>query len=365
MGRLGAYFLFGALSLTANAGEVANVGGAPSYQSDTPSYRTPQPMTTQSYNQSSGNRRATSPTTNNSASYSSFAPAPQPVQAYVPPRYDNGAGSTGRKWDSGGGKGDHVTIGNFETDRAGKCGAGQNLWEAAGKVMSDNVIPPHMGYNLMAHGWPRISGSQNDLNCDFGHNKQSMCTSATAAAFCQHLVDLVREDHVQLTPQQIQFLNGPAVRAALNGNTFSVAKLIQSLGGASIYSAHSGGVRAVLEKAKTGDIVRFDRNNGTGHSVIYKDNDGIQFCYWTSNTRTGGVGVQCEFIGIVSEMVVSRFPGDTENLGSHIDEARKALLGFSSDQANTLSPDSVSWASDLDCPRDNSRPLAQSNFPKD
>jgi hypothetical protein len=225
--------------------------------------------------------------------------------------------------------------------------------------MSDNVIPPHKGYNLMAHGWPRIEGSQSQISCDFGPHKQSMCTSATAAAFCQHFVDLIREDHVQLSPQQIRFLNGPQVRAALNGNTFSVAKLIQSLGGASIYSARSGGVRAVLEKAKTGDIVRFDRNNGTGHSAIYKDQDGIQFCYWTSNTRTGGVGVQCEFIGIVSEMVISRFPSDTENLGSHIDEAQKTLIGFSSNQANTLGPDAVSWAADLDCPNENNRHLAQ------
>jgi hypothetical protein len=85
----------------------------------------------------------------------------------------------------------------------------------------------------------------------------------------------------------------------------------------------------------------------------------MQFCYWTSNTATRGVGVQCEYIGKVSEMVISRFPGDMENLGTHLDEARTALMGFSSTQANSIGPDSVAWASDLDCPSDDSRPLAQ------
>ncbi|MGZ3723835.1 MAG: hypothetical protein ACXVA9_12920, partial [Bdellovibrionales bacterium] len=111
-----------------------------------------------------------------------------------------------------------------------------------------------------------------------------------------------------------------------------------------------GGVRAVLNKAQTGDIVRFDRKNGTGHSAIFKEQNETQFCYWTSNGGTRGVGVQCEYIGPVAQMVISRFPDDVENLGSRLDTMRTTLLGFDSTQANSIGPESVSWASDLDCP---------------
>jgi hypothetical protein len=270
------------------------------------------------------------------------------VQPYVSPVYHNGAGETGVKWDSG----ISSETKKFDTDGEGLCGQGQDLWAAVSRVMSENVIPTHKGYNLGAVGWPKLTGGA--LKCDFAPGKQSMCTSATAAVLCQHFSDLMRAKAIQLTPEQIAFLNGIQVKAAINGNSFSVAKLIQHLGGQSIFSGQNGGVAAVLAQAQTGDILRIDRNNGTGHSTIFKELNGSQFCYWASNTATKGVGVQCEYLGAISQAVVSRFPSDLEDLGSRIDSMRKSLVGFTSAQANTLGPQSVSWAGTLDCPAEKS-----------
>jgi hypothetical protein len=333
------------LTVTANAGEFAGVGGSVPPPAPRPTYA---PPTSQTGSATAPFTHAAPTSFSNSGS--PWVPAPPPTQAYVQPSYTNGAGPTGVKWASGGSPGSSADTKKFDSVGAGHCGEGQNIWAAVATVMSENVIPSRKGYDLMASAWPKMSGSQASLKCDFGPNKQSMCTSATAAALCQHFVNLVRENHIQLSAEQIRFLNGPAVKAAINGNTFSVAKLIQHLGGASLYSARSGGVRAVLDKAQTGDILRFDRSNGTGHSAIFKELTATQFCYWTSNTGTRGVGVQCEYLGAISQMVISRFPEDVENLGPRLDEMKTALLGFTSAQANVLGPESVTWASDLDCP---------------
>jgi hypothetical protein len=105
--------------------------------------------------------------------------------------------------------------------------------------------------------------------------------------------------------------------------------------------------------------VRFDRKNGTGHSAIFKEQNATQFCYWTSNTATHGVGVQCEYIGPVAQMVISRFPDDVENLGTRLDAMRTSLLGWGSTQANSVGPESVAWVSDLDCPSSDRRSVTQ------
>lgn len=325
-----------ALLLTVNA-EVISSGDAPPSKTQTSSKR----RTQKARPNAPGESQTPDP-----SKISTYSP-----QAFVPPSYKNGAGETGVKWDSG-----TPTVKsppqNFEAPDAGKCGIGQDLWGAARKVMSETVIPQHRGYNLMAPAWPHLVSSAGDggsFHCEFGGNKQSMCTSATAAALCQHFSDLLRSKAITLTPAQIRFLNSSAVKAAVNGNTFSIAKLIQGLGGRSMFSGASGGVKAVLKQARTGDLLRFDRNNGTGHSTIFKDADDVQFCYWSSNTATMGVGVQCEYIGVISQVVVSRFPGDLNDFGAKVDNLQRTFAGFSASVANTMGTQGLSWASQLDC----------------
>jgi hypothetical protein len=266
----------------------------------------------------------------------------------------NGAGPTGTNWDSGtpgsSGQGTGATPGEFDLKGAGECGPAQDMWRAAGAVMSEGVIPSGQGYNINAPNWPKLVGSSNSLRCEFSPGKQSMCTSATAAAFCQHIADLSNSGQLNLTSRQIAFLNGPQVKAAINGNTYSVAYLFQQLGGASMQGT-GGNIQSVLSQARTGDVLRIDRSNGTGHSTIFKEIKGNQFCYWTSNKSTNGVGVQCENISSLTHVAVSRFPSDIQNLPARIDQMSSptSMGTFNHVRANKMGAGEVKWASSLEC----------------
>lgn len=286
------------------------------------------------------------------------APAvPKPALPRGNRTFKNGAGPTGNNWSSGVDNGKPGSTGarrgEFTSEGAGQCGPGQDLWEAAGKVMSAKVIPQNKNYDLMAPGWARIAGFGTSLSCEFGSGKVSMCTSATAAAICQHFADLAGTGSLTLTPQQIKFLNGPQVKAAVNGNTYSIAFLIQHLGGASIKGKGSD-IFPVLSKAKIGDLLRIDRHNGTGHSTIFQklEPSSNQFCYWSSNTLTEGTGVQCENISSLSEVVVSRFPADLGALPGKIDKATGpwGMGKLTARRANSMKESEVRWATSLECP---------------
>lgn len=265
----------------------------------------------------------------------------------------NGAGPTGSNWSTGVPSGAPGSTGArgmpFDLNGSGQCGAGQDLWRAAGAVMNEGVIPPGQGYNINAPNWPKMVGTApNQLRCEFSPGKTSMCTSATAAAICQHFADLSNSGKIQLSQSQVNFLNGPQVRAAINGNTFSVAYLFQHLGGSSLHGKGQN-IRSVLAQAKTGDVLRLDRTNGTGHSTIFKEIKGDQFCYWTSNTGTNGVGVQCENLSSLTQVVVSRFPSNLSSLPGKLDHAAREVASLNSSRANAMQASSVNWASGLEC----------------
>jgi hypothetical protein len=287
---------------------------------------------------------------------------PNPLQQILQ-QFTNGAGPTGNNWDSGTPSGSSGSTGArgipFDMVGAGQCGTGQDLWSAAKAVMDEGVIPSNQGYNINAPNWPKLTGTApNQLRCDFSPGKQSMCTSATAAAICQHFASLSNSGKMQLTASQVAFLNGPQVKAAINGNTFSVAYLFQYLGGSSLHGK-GGNIRETLAQAKTGDVLRIDRNNGTGHSTIFKEIRGDQFCYWTSNTGTNGVGVQCENISALTQVVVSRFPADVAAVPARIDQMASSLRGLNTTAANGMQASSIRWASALDCKRDDGPVLHQ------
>lgn len=263
--------------------------------------------------------------------------------------YENGAGPTGNNWGSGDQSTGATPGGDFSMEGAGLCGPGQDLWTAAGNVMKNNVIPQGQGYDMGATGWAKLS-QPGGRDCSFGPGKQSMCTSATAAAFCQHFADLTNSHGLKLTDSQIAFLNGSQVRAAINGNTYSVALLFQHLGGASLEgTAAKGNIQNVLSQAKTGDVLRIDRNNGTGHSTIFQGIRGDKFCYWTSNRGTNGVGTQCENISSLTTAVVSRFPSDLSQIPGRIDQMRSSLGSLTIGKANATKASEVKWAQTLEC----------------
>lgn len=267
--------------------------------------------------------------------------------------FANGAGPTGNNWSSGipnGSPGSSGAIrGKFDMVGTGQCGAGQDMWRAAGAVMSEGVIPEEQGYNIGAPNWPKLVGTApNSLRCDFGPGKQSMCTSATAAAFCQHFADLGNSGKVNLTASNVAFINSAGVKAAINGNTFSMAYMLQQIGGTSLHGTGSN-IRSVLAQAKTGDLLRLDRTSGTGHSTIFKEIKGDQFCYWTSNTGTNGAGVQCENISSLQQIVVSRFPSDLKTLPAKIDQAASTLGALNSTRANSMKASQLQFATSLEC----------------
>jgi hypothetical protein len=270
--------------------------------------------------------------------------------------FTNGAGPTGNNWNSGTPSGSPGSTGArgipFDMVGAGLCGQGQDIWSSAKAVMDEGVIPPNQGYNINAPNWPKLTGTApNQLRCDFSPGKQSMCTSATAAAICQHFASLSNSGKMQLTAAQVAFLNGPQVKAAINGNTFSVAYLFQHLGGSSLHGKGAN-IREVLAQAKTGDVLRIDRTSGTGHSTIFKEIKGDQFCYWTSNTGTNGAGVQCENISSLSQVVVSRFPADVAAVPARIDQMVSGMHALNSTSANAMQASSIRWATALDCKRE-------------
>jgi hypothetical protein len=222
-------------------------------------------------------------------------------------------------YDSEGSEG--ATIGDMSAPTAGQCGSAQNLWEAAGNVTKENVIPAGSGYNMGAPNWPKLVKSGERFEVDFGPGKQSMCTSATAAAFYQHLADLANRGELQLDTRELNFLNTSRVaHNAFNGNTYSAALFYSYLGGRSIVGTRGAGdIRSKLEQAKPGDILKFDRVSGTGHSTVFKGIEGDKFCYWSSNTRTRGPGVQCESISSLVDVSISRFPADPDKIPERLD----------------------------------------------
>lgn len=194
-------------------------------------------------------------------------------------------------------------LSNNKDPRACSTG-GVSLWSSALNVVSDSVIPQGGGYNMGAGGWPKISSDGSDV--EFEPGSQSMCTSATASAFAQYIADL--NGQVDFTPEQIKYINGPIFREAFNGNTYSVAYLNQQLGGKNAIGTGAAGVKSALLKAKPGDIMKFDRSNGTGHSTIFQEIRGDKVCYWSSNRGTKGPGTQCESMTKFTNVAVSRLP---------------------------------------------------------
>jgi hypothetical protein len=274
--------------------------------------------------------------------------SPSPQDISKPPGsqgpFSNGAGPTGTNWYSGD-QSTGATPGTFDMNGSGMCGDGQDMWKAVGNVMQKGVLPPNQSYNINAPNWAKISPAGD--SCNFGPGKASMCTSATAAAFCQHISDLTAKG-LRLTPQQIEFLNGPQVKALINGNTFSMAYLYQYLGGASLHGS-GGNIQSVLAQAKTGDVLKIDRTNKTGHSTIFKEVKGNQVCYWSSNTATRGTGVQCENISSLTNAVISRFPSDLGAIPGRIDQMRSSIAGINASQANAMKAGQVKWAAKLEC----------------
>ena len=226
------------------------------------------------------------------------------------------------------------------------------MYTSAISVMKDRIIPSGAGYNIGSANWPKISSDGGQASVNFGGgNKTSMCTSATATAFLKHIADLVNSGQLKLNDKQLQFLNGSAVRNALNGDTNSVAVLYNYLGGKSMQADSISSIRKVLSQAKKGDVLKIDRFNKTGHSTIFKGMRGNQFCYWTSNTATGGTGERCESISELQDVVVSRFPANLSDIPVGIDNMMKSgnLASLLRSSTTHVSNKNIQWASSLDC----------------
>lgn len=117
--------------------------------------------------------------------------APQSQQPPAP-QYSTGAGPTGTNYDTSGGTSSGATIGTFDMNASGLCGPAQDMWRAAANVMHKGTISPGKGYDIDSANWPKLSAAGD--SCNFGgSSKTSMCTSATAAAFCEHISSLMSQ----------------------------------------------------------------------------------------------------------------------------------------------------------------------------
>lgn len=224
---------------------------------------------------------------------------------------------------------------------------GVSFWNSTLSVVNESVIRGGSGYDMSATGWPKITSGARQV--DYPRSSKSHCTSATAAAFMQYITDLVAQGKLKLTSAQINFLNGEQVRAAFNGNTYSVAYFNQRLGGQNILGIGSQSeIMKALRQAKPGDTLKFDRRNGTGHSTIFQEIRGNKVCYWSSNRKTNGPGLQCESISSLTSAAVSRFPS-AEVMPEALDRmmSTNSLKG-----AYVPTKNQVLWNSSLTCSSD-------------
>jgi hypothetical protein len=219
------------------------------------------------------------------------------------------------------------------------------MWKSTLGVVNDQVIPAGRGYSMGAANTAKLSPSGQEVN--FGPGQASHCSSATGTAFLKYIADLVKSGQLHLSSAQINFLNSQGVQEAFLGTTYSMAYLIQRMGGQSMWSKLSG-INEVLRQAKPGDILKFDRTGGTGHSTVFQEVRGDKVCYWSSNKRTKGPGLQCEPISRLANVVVSRMPA-AQDIPGAIDKmiASGGLKG-----AYKPDPADMKWAHSLDCSTD-------------
>src|SRR5690606_8607160 len=112
--------------------------------------------------------------------------------------------------------------------------------------------------------------------------KKSMCVSGVHAIFLTYMAKLHNSGKIHLTADHIKFLNGSATQWAFWGNTYTVASFFQILGGKNFGGKGSAASIRALQFAKPGDMMKYDRSNGTGHAVMFAGMRGGEFCYYSS-----------------------------------------------------------------------------------
>ncbi|MGZ5543763.1 MAG: hypothetical protein ACXWIU_03735 [Limisphaerales bacterium] len=245
------------------------------------------------------------------------------------------------------------------------CGAGESgtdMWQSTANVMDKGIIPPGQGKDVHAPNRARLISRDGELVVEFGPNKVSHCSSAIMTAFYQHIADLVNSKPPQmtLTGDQIRFLNGPIVTNALYGNTAAYAILNQAMGGQSMWGKNPSEMTKVLENARPGDILKFDRRNGQGHQTVFKSFDGNKVCFWSSNQANGGVGVNCEELSTLSDVVVSRFPTDINAIPARLDKMKNssAISSYFATANVDIPIEAIPNAQSLTCEKNASTPAA-------
>lgn len=229
-------------------------------------------------------------------------------------------------------------------------GSAVSPWDSAESVLKERVIPPGGGYDIASQNWPKLRRRGDKFAVEF-NGQTSMCTSATAAAFTKHISDLCNSEKLDCSDDLLKTINGPIVRNALNGNTWSFAALNAALGGQNMIGKGAS-VITVLKQARPGDVMKFDRSSGTGHSTIFKEIDGNKVCFWSSNTSTNGVGVKCEPLSQIVDVAVSRLPNDPAKLIANIEHLKESapVSLMTPNNANRMPSGAVRWDSKLECP---------------
>lgn len=196
-------------------------------------------------------------------------------------------------------------------EESSACGSKDgNMWTAAMEVTEKKVIPERGGYDIKnASGRPKLRTSGGKVVVEFSPGTASHCSSATYTAFAQYCADLINSGAIDNPSALINYVNSPGIDSAFLGNTYSVAFINQQLGGYNMLGTKSkGNIADVLKQAKPGDILKFDRSNGTGHSTVFQKFDGTNVCFWSSNKGTSGPGIKCENVSNFVDCAVSRMP---------------------------------------------------------
>ena len=154
----------------------------------------------------------------------------------------------------------------------------------------------------------------------------------------------------------IATLNGPIITNALYGDTFAYAMLNTALGGHNMVAKNTGQIASVLRHARPGDILKFDRKNKLGHQTVFKSFENGEVCFWSSNqvNRNGssGVGINCERIDTLDNVVISRFPTDLQSLPSRLEKIKSnsGMARFFKTANVHIEIDDVQTSASLECP---------------
>lgn len=178
-------------------------------------------------------------------------------------------------------------------------------------VQTGFQAPPNCEYRWRGFHVPTFRRTlANFLENDVIDCTHSMCTSASFLALAAHAKKLRTARRIsQATFEELTTFGGRAYQ--ILNTAAEPNRLVEryGLGTGSIQRGRSIGSNGNVPK--DGDFIQMWRNNGSGHSAIFRgfvdsngDGNNNLICYWSSQQSTNGYGTRCENISSMDRLLI-------------------------------------------------------------